>query len=282
MTFNTEKSNYLGGLLPNPVLLPQRRENSKITPGLRAIFVPLCLCGKNLLAQLNSYKKTLLFLLPALLGAAALSAQETFQGTVEYKYEMKGEGAEMMAAFMPEKMVVKYSEKSMLTYMEGGMMGDMMGRIVVNGESGENFVVKDDEQAIYLIKAEDIEEKIAGQEEPKLEKLDEQKDILGYACRRYKLTLSQDGAETVQYMWITGQLRAPEIKTPGAGQMGGFISTTDIPGFPMEVEVEIPQSGMTLLLSAVNIDQARVPASEFERPEGYEVKGFEEMMQKQD
>lgn len=133
-----------------------------------------------------------------------------------------------------------------------------------------------------MIKAEDIEEKIADQEKPKLEKLDEQKEILGYACQRYKLTLSQDGAETVQYMWITSQIRAPEIKTPGAGQMGGFISTTDIPGFPMEVEVEIPQSGMTLLLTAINIDITRVPAREFERPEGYEVKGFEEMMQKQD
>ncbi|MCB0580433.1 MAG: hypothetical protein KDD10_14125, partial [Phaeodactylibacter sp.] len=48
--------NYLGGLPPNPVLLPQRHENSKIPQSLGVIFVPWCLCGKNLLAQLNSYE----------------------------------------------------------------------------------------------------------------------------------------------------------------------------------------------------------------------------------
>ena len=235
--------------------------------------------GTPLQSNEFNMKKTFFCLMLLAISAATLSAQKTFYGTVEYKYEMKGEGAEMMAAFMPEKMVVKYGEKSMMTFMEGGMMGDMMGKIIVNGESGENFVVKDDEQAVYMIKTEDIEEETAGQDKPRVEKLKEQKDILGYACQRYKVTAMQDGEETVQHIWITDKLKAPEIKAPGAGQLGGMVSTKDIPGFPMEVEVAVPQTGMTLLLSVTSLDKAKVAASEFERPKGYEVKDFSEMMQ---
>lgn len=224
-------------------------------------------------------KKALFYLLLVFFSATTLSAQKTFQGTIEYKYEMKGEGAEMMAAFMPEKMVVKYGEKSMLTLMEGGMMGTMMGKIVVNGETGENFVVKDDEQAVYMIKTEDIEEEAAGKEKPKIEKLGEQKEILGYSAQRYKITTMQEGTEMVQYVWITEELKAPEVDSPAGNQMGGMVSTEYIPGFPLEMEVAIPETGMTLLLAATNIDKTKVDASEFARPEDYEMKDFEEMMQ---
>lgn len=242
---------------------------------------PTKITCRTLLLQSNQIpmKKTLFYLLLLVLSATTLSAQSTFYGTVEYNYEMKGEGAEMMAMFMPEKMVIKYGEKSMMTFMEGGMMGDMMGKIVVNGETGENFVVKDDEQAVYMIKTEDVEEEIAYQEKPKVEKLDEKKEILGYACQRYKSTTQQDGQEMVQYIWVTDKLKAPEIKAPGANQMGGIVSTTDIPGFPMEIEVAIPETGMTLLLSVSNMDKTKVDASIFNRPEDYEVKDFSEMLQ---
>ena len=224
-------------------------------------------------------KKVFFYLMLLALGSTTLSAQKTFYGTVEYKYEMKGEGAEMMAAFMPEKMVVKYGEKSMMTFMEGGMMGNMMGKIIVNGESGENFVIKDGEQAVYMIETEEMEEQAASQETPKVEKLNEKKDILEYACQRYKVTTMQEGEEMVQYIWVTDKLKAPEIKAPGANQMGGMVATSDIPGFPMEVEVAVPETGMTLLLSVVKLDKTKVAASEFDRPKDYEVKDFAEMMQ---
>ncbi|MCB9287668.1 MAG: DUF4412 domain-containing protein [Lewinellaceae bacterium] len=224
--------------------------------------------------------RPLFYLLLLALSATTLSAQDTFYGTVEYKYEMKGEGAEMMAAFMPEKMIVKYGEKSMMTFMEGGMMGSMMGKIIVNGESGENFVVKDDEQSVYMISKEDMKKNAENQEKPRIEKLEEQKDILGYPCNRYKVTTLQEGEETVQHIWMTDKLKAPVFEGIDPGQMGGgFISGSDIPGFPMEVEVAISNTEMTLLLTATNIDNTKVEASIFERPQDYEVKDFSEMMQ---
>ena len=61
----------------------------------------------------------------------------------------------MMKMMMPEKMVVVYGEEGVLTYMDGGMMGDMMGKVVVNTKTGESFVIKDAEKAVYVIEKED-------------------------------------------------------------------------------------------------------------------------------
>ena len=224
-------------------------------------------------------RSTIFFALLLACSATAISAQKTFYGTVEYAYEMQGEGAEMMAAFLPEKMVIKYGDKSMMTTMEGGMMGEMMGRIIVNGQTGESFVVKESEQAVYLMKEADIENAAEDMDASKPVKGEGTMEILGYSCQKYKLPIMQDGQETMQYIWITEALKAPQIDAPGMNQLNnGPLSSTNLPGFPLRVEVAIPQTGMMLTMMATKLDDTKVDATEFERPKDYEVKDFSEMM----
>ncbi len=89
-----------------------------------------------------------------------LQAQETFKGTIEYSYQLEvegdGEEAEMMASFMPEKMITRYGDNQMATEMEGGMVASMMGRIIVN--NGQSYVVKDAKKTIFEMSEADMEE----------------------------------------------------------------------------------------------------------------------------
>ena len=222
-------------------------------------------------------KKILLALSLLLSVSSLIFSQQVFKGMVEYSYQLKGEGSEMMALMMPEKMVVKYGDNRMMTFMKGGMMADMMGTVVVNGETGENFVRKDNEQAVYFIPEEEIEKQASRSQKPQVEKMEEEKEIMGYRARKYKLTSIEDGKEFTQYIWTTDELAVPEIKNAGLNQMGGVMSSSAVPGFPLLVESSIPQTNVTLLLEVQKIEKGKVADSEFVRPTDYELKPFSEM-----
>lgn len=213
-----------------------------------------------------------------LISMGTLQAQKTFEGTVTYAYEVKGENAEMMAAMIPQKMVIKYGKKGMITYMEGGMMAAMMGKIVLDGVNNETFVVKEAEKAVYLMKPEDMEEV----EEPQVDQMikqDEEAEILGYRCTKYQMVTAQEGMKTTQYIWVTDDLKTPDFKLPGMKNFGGgVLSGGKLPGFPMRVEVAITNMDATVVMTASELDPVKVDNKEFLRPKDYVVKDFSELL----
>ncbi len=205
-------------------------------------------------------------------------AQKTFEGTVTYSYTIKGENAGMMASFMPEKMIMIYDKKGMITSMEGGMLANMMGKIVVDAVNNEAFVVKEAEKTVYLMKQEDMD----NVEEPQVKEMVKQEgeeDILGYRCHRYKMVTEAEGAETVQHIWVTNELKTPDLKLPGLGNMaGGVLSGNKLPGFPMQIEVAIANMDATMIMTATEIDLKRVDKQVFLRPKDFTVKDFSELL----
>lgn len=213
-------------------------------------------------------------------GVFGLQAQKTVQGTVEYKYTISGEGSEMMAGMMPEKMVVVYGKNAMMTYMEGGMMAGMMGKVIVN--NGKGYVIKEDKETIYNMSEEDMKNAEAQQEAQtgKATKVDDKtKEIMGYNCQLYQIEVTQNGQKSMQNIWVTKELKAPEMKGAGATSMNqGMLGATDIDGFPMEVEVNIPQTTMKMVLSVTDLDMKKPDPAMFAKPEGFTEKPFSEMM----
>ena len=207
-----------------------------------------------------------------------LHAQKTFEGTITYTYAVEGDNAEMMVAFMPDKMVMTYGKKGMITSIEGGMLGNMMGKVVVDAVNNEAFVVKEAEKAVYLMKPEDMEEV----EEPQIKELvkqPEEEEILGYHCQRYKMVTEANGQETIQYAWVTKELKAPELKLPGLGSMaGGVLSGQKLPGFPMRIEVAIANMNANMIMTASEIDSQQVDDKAFLRPRDFTVKDFSELL----
>ncbi|MDA3822431.1 MAG: DUF4412 domain-containing protein [Bacteroidales bacterium] len=223
-------------------------------------------------------KKTIVIILIAFLAFPTIQAQKTVIGTVDYSYKMLGEGAESLAGMMPNKMIIKYGENGLVMEMDGGMMATAMGKTVVNGLTGEAFMVKDAEKTIYLMSDEDIEEAAAKNGEPVIEKLNESKKILGYKCNKYKYINVVEGASITQMLWVTDELVAPEYKAEAfKGMAGKGAMNFDVDGFPMLIEIEIPGAPMTLELEVTNIKFGKLNKSEFEKPSGYTTKSFSEM-----
>ncbi len=214
-----------------------------------------------------------------------IQAQEAFKGTIEYSYQLEAEGdgeeAEMMASFMPEKMITRYGDNQMATEMEGGMVASMMGRIIVN--NGQSYVVKDAEKTIFEMSEEDMEE---GKEQFENQDAAEQvagetMEILGYTCQKYVLAMDAgEGGKVEQVIWATDAFKAPQLSIPNQGSVptAGFMGGFSIEGLPLRVEIGTPEIKGALVMEAINLDNTPVEASYFERPEGYTVKPFSEMM----
>jgi|AntRauTorckE5430_2_1112549.scaffolds.fasta_scaffold06609_4 hypothetical protein len=226
----------------------------------------------------------ILFVLLLAVTTSTLSwAQEAFKGTLEYSYQLNAEGEEagMMAAFMPEKMIIRYGDNQMATEMIGGMVADMMGRIIVN--NGKSYVVNDAKKTIFEMSEEDMEE---GQEqlenqEPARKIAGETMEVLGYTCHKYVLTIANDdGGKTEQVIWATDAFKAPQLSMPSQGSAPsiGFIGSGGVEGLPMRIEIATPGVEGGLIMEVIKLDNTSVEGSSFERPEGYAVKPISEMM----
>lgn len=226
----------------------------------------------------------ILFVLLLAVSTLTLSqAQATFQGTLEYSYQLNAEGEEagMMAAFMPEKMITRYGDNQMATEMVGGMVANMMGRIIVN--NGKSYVVKDAEKTIFEMSEEDMAE---GQDqldnqEPAKKVSGETMEILGYTCQKYALTMTNDdGGKTEQVIWATDAFKAPQLSAPNQGNIpaSGFFGSSNIEGLPMRIEIATPGVDGGLIMEVIKLDKTPVDATHFQRPDGYTVKPISEMM----
>lgn len=210
-----------------------------------------------------------------LCGALTLNAQKLFQGTVSYDFAIEGPNTEMVAFMMPEKMIVAYGKKGMKTYFQGGMMADLMGQIVINGKTKQTFQVKESEQTVYLMGPEDMataEDNTPDQVTKELEVI----EIQGYLCQKYKTVKQAEEGETVQYVWTTQALKAPDLGESGLTSMGGMAMTggNKVPGFPMKVVSYDPSADITVTLVVSELDFTKLDKKAFDIPKGYAIEEF--------
>ncbi|MBK6901881.1 MAG: hypothetical protein IPH04_03460 [Saprospirales bacterium] len=203
-------------------------------------------------------------------------AQKTFYGTIDYQFTVEGEGAEMLGFMMPEKMVVQYGKKGMKMYFEGGAMSTMMGKIVLNGKKNQIFQVKDEELTAYLMGPEDLEGNQVTLPDEVI-KEDEVIEISGRSCQKYKtIKHTEDGGESVQYIWSTEELKAPEVSTPELRAVAGMnLGANGVPGFQMKSVTFDATTGLTITLLATNLDFTKLSNKEFDLPKGYAVEEFQ-------
>lgn len=223
-------------------------------------------------------KRFILLIITAILIVPAAIAQKTMIGTVDFTYNLTGEGAEQMAGMMPDKMVIKYGKNGIAMEMHGGMMSAAMGKTVVNGKTGEAFIIKDTEKTIYLMSEETIRTEAKKAEEIEVEKFDDTREIMGYTCKKWTQTTIVQGMNMSQVLWVTRELKTPDYEGEVfKGMAGQGNMSFEIDGFPMLIEVNMPGMATKLELEVSNIVFENIPESTFDRPEGYTVKDFTEM-----
>jgi hypothetical protein len=217
-------------------------------------------------------KRTVLSLFVALLCAGFATAQSGFEGVITYQIKVTGENADQMAAFMPTSYEYKVSGSNLKFKMVGGMTAAIMGDIVINGKTNEVYMVKANEKTAYLFPENDAED--ADTPKPKIEKQNETSEIVGYTCQKYKVTTrGEDGADMVQYMWITDQIK---ISKPADRKNSGGIFVEGMDGFPLKIQSET--MGMNMVMTVSEVNKKAIPASEFQIPSDYEVKDFDPNM----
>mgnify|MGYP006266224909 CR=1 FL=1 len=223
-------------------------------------------------------KQVFITIMMLAVGHLCLHAQKTVQGTVEYDYTITGEGSEMMAGMMPEKMVMIYGTDAILMYMEGGMMGAMMGKVV--SKKDEGYVIKEDQKTIYIMSEEDMKNAQAQMENiGEMEKVEgEQKEILGYTCELYTMEVTQQGQKATQRLWITKDLKAPEVKGAGALMNQSAMAGLSMDGFPLEIETAIPNTDIKMVMTVSNMKMEKPDPTVFEKPSDFKEKPFSEMM----
>lgn len=203
-----------------------------------------------------------------ILGITTVYSQKTFQGTLEYKISLEGGMAEMMTGMMPDKYVFEILKKDYLLYMEGGIVSEMMGKVLYKDKTGEGFIIKDSEQTIYTL---DMSETPASQNS--IENTGEVAEIFGISCKKYKVITTVDDFATTQYVWATDKYALPEVKNSGGLNMNSTFYFDGIKGLPMRTELEV--EGMLISMEIVNMDFTKPAKAHFTTPANYTVKPFD-------
>jgi hypothetical protein len=206
-------------------------------------------------------------------------AQQTFYGTQEITYQYEGEGAEMMAQYMPKGMTSYYGKDKTAVDFNGAAMEALMNRVVTTAT--ESFAISHNSKAVYTIDNDFVEQNQPKMENVKVEKVEgETKDILGLTCQKYNVSLSQMGMEMKMVMWVSTKYNMPEYKVPFNQDASlEVLKQANLKGMVLRLESEIPVPGasITMIMETTKLDPTPVDESIFEKPAGYAEKNFADM-----
>lgn len=98
-----------------------------------------------------------------------------------------------------------------------------------------------------------------------IEKTDETKNVLGYECTKYNVTMNKDGAEVKMEVYTTDKLKAISQQTTALGK--------ELSGFPMYMNLAMNQAGMKLdmVIEVTEVKAEKISDDKFDMtpPEGY-------------
>lgn len=197
-------------------------------------------------------------------------AQKSFEGTVTFKIKATGEGMEQAQMFMPDSYEYKFKDGDILFKLNGGMAAAMVGDILIKGNEGESYMIKNSEKTVYKISdASDGKSDVAV---PEITKEDETIDILGYKCQKYKVVTEVNGQKSVQYIWATNDFQIDLPKKKKMPGTGGNIFVDGLKGFPLKITTNA--MGISMVMTATEVKEEKLDKSLFQVPDDYEVKQF--------
>lgn len=219
-------------------------------------------------------KSLLVSLYLLLLLSPALFAQKTFEGIIRYKIELTGDNAREMAAYMPQSYEYQFKGNGIRFQMNGGLTAGIMGDILIDTKKGEAYMLKEDSQTAYRISS------TSTFTAPTITATNETLNILGYRCKKYKVSTPTEQGNVVQYVWATPDIElTPAIKkgykTPTNAEQ---LLIEGLDGFPLKIMTTVPEGGFIMVMTAAEIDLQRMDKADFMIPKGYDRKDFDASM----
>lgn len=206
----------------------------------------------------------ILLAVPFILMSMGISAKE-FKGVITYKVSVTGSGVtDEVKAMMPKTMVLMVKGDKSRSEMVMGMGKTI---VITNAEDKTSTVLLDMMGQKMAIQStmEDIQKELDESAEYTVEKTSETKKLLDYTCKKAIIKSDDDMAITVYY----------------TDELGSGATYFDDPQFKdidgLMLEFEIPQESITMKFTAISVEKKNLSDSDFEIPEGYEIKSKEDM-----
>lgn len=195
----------------------------------------------------------------SLLSVIAIFAGSTFaqfEGKVIYglDYELP-EAMESQRSMLPSEMDMVIA-KNKSKVIQNTMMGS---QIVISDTKTKKSVLLMDMmgQKMAIDLPTPTEEESKEEKQPKYKYDDKSKKIAGYKCKHAIMTIEDDnGEEQKMDVYYT-----EEIPSAANDKLKG------LKGFPLEYT--IISQGLTMIVTAKSVKKEKIPASEFEIPEGF-------------
>lgn len=202
---------------------------------------------------------------------------QNFNGHIQFEIDYKGSGVEQFKAMLPNSYDYYFLNGDMMMRINGGMAAAMMGDFIVYGKAGEAYMVKHTESKAYKIEGDKNDKKKEGEEsDVKVEDTGETMEIMGYTCKKYKVT----SGDATQYMYVAEELKISKPKKAADLGSGGSMFVDKIEGFPLKMEMTMNQGGMTItmVMTAVDVDDSKPSKDLFEIPGSYQIAEFNPAM----
>jgi hypothetical protein len=192
-------------------------------------------------------------------------SQNTFEGVVKYKTEIKGKNP-VMVGMMPDSFIFLFRNKDSKIILQGGIVAAMMGDIISKGDSNVSFMLDVSDKIAYRFDKDKYEKQITVD----IEETGKTKNILGKKCTLYRISYDTKDGNVVTDIWMTEEL---PIKFPRNNPMGKYFLYTELQGFPLLIESKIRYqlSEFDIILSAVKIIERPIPEKEFVIPANYKI-----------
>lgn len=200
---------------------------------------------------------------------SSFTPAKDFTGTVVYNisYEMENMDPQL-ASFLPKTM--KLTVKAPFSKSEINMgMGSNVS--IFNAETKTGVTLMDMMGQKFAIRISDAEvnKELEAAGDVEVVKLDETKEIAGYACKKALVKVKETGDELIVFY-------TDELSTGLENSNNPIFK--DIDG--LMLEFQMVQKGMSMHFTAVSLDKRKVNDDEFEVPEGFEEITKEEMESK--
>jgi hypothetical protein len=210
-----------------------------------------------------------ILLLSCLIFLSLLANAQAFEGEFNYSFEVKGEQAEMVKAFMPSSMKIKVKGTKSHSYMEGGMSSEIL---TIDGQS---YML--DREAKTAQKMPKMDDKAQSEvtKSMKAVKTNEKKDIASYPTEKYIVTSEESGKKVTMVMWMTTKIEMPiEVANSMFKELKGI---KDLKGVPLKVEIVTPASetdNMTIEMTVTSIKKGAVTPADLELPKDFKITAY--------
>lgn len=199
------------------------------------------------------------------------SNAQNFEGQIDYEITLSGGEAATLRSSIPELLTIKIKDNRLRFIQEGGT-SPLQGDMIIDGKYKKLFLLRDRQQmalhldplAVGTRKAENTFE---------IELLDEEKEILGYLCQKYLITITSTGGKSIQYAWATRELPfdAPPFYEEAVGNHEFY--TYGVEGTILKVVTET-RYGVEITTKAVKVNKKSIGDETFEIPKEYTQEDF--------